>query len=359
MPINIEKLAEIYSTSVESSENNGWIAIPDSKSDTLIVNALGSSGGNPGNGWKIHISIDPTKMSQAAQLIAQELNSEEAPRVSIKFAGKQLASTGQPSKQVAFIFYEEELINREKIANFLSRIEFLLRSNNIGPDPRPINSDTEAAKTKYDAIILDDQRKPTRFNYRNEQCIVMEDELYNDVGGIGNTSVQGEQIWVKQSYYLQLPNSQKHNPGNRVEDPFAEIQIKSPNLEGHEYQGNTIQGPGSPTSIGLFKEKSSKDNAIISHNISSFTNEHVAEVEKLIKKLEKEIQSCWPYPNKDRKAEKVRGLRALLKKAENLDASTAVEEVEREFPEIRKGSISTRTADLLDNLRNDKNRLEV
>lgn len=335
MPINIKKLTEIYNTSIDSPENNGWIAIPDSKGDDLIADAAGSSGGNPGNGWKIHISIDPNKVLQAVQLIAQELNNKDSPRVSIKFAGKRLAITGQPSKQVAFIFYEQELKDKARIATFLNRIEFLLSSNNIGIDLRPINSDVEAVKTKYDALILDDQGKPTRFNYRNEQCIVMEDDLYDDVGGTGNTFVQKEQIWVKQSYYLKLEDSEKHNPGHRVEDPLAKIRIK---FESHEKE---------------------VDDAIISHNISSFTDEHIAEVEKLIEKLEKEIQSCWPYPNKDRKTEKANGLRSLLIKAKTLDAITAVEEIEREFPEIRKGNISTRTADLLDKLRNDKNRLEV
>ncbi|AHE66296.1 hypothetical protein Loa_00727 [Legionella oakridgensis ATCC 33761 = DSM 21215] len=83
------------------------------------------------------------------------------------------------------------------------------------------------------------------------------------------------------------------------------------------------------------------------------------EVNSLIRKLEKEINSCWPYPHKHRKAEKVKGLKALLVKAEMMDASAAVEEVEQEFPDIRKGSISTRTADLLDSLRHDNYRLEL
>jgi hypothetical protein len=240
MSINIEKLEKIYSTNFDSPENKGWIAVPDSKIDTIIANAKGSSGGNPGNGWKIHISIDPEQISQAVQLIAQELNDQDAPRVSIKFAGKQLALTGQPGKQVAFIFYEEELKNIVKIAAFLNRIEFLLKNNNIGMDSRPINSDVEGAKTKYDASLLDNQGKTTRFNYRNENCIVMEDELYSDVGGTGNTLVQDKQIWVKQSYYMRLPNSEKHNPGNHIADPLTKIRIESSKLN-VEKEVNLIQ----------------------------------------------------------------------------------------------------------------------
>ncbi|ASQ44756.1 hypothetical protein [Legionella clemsonensis] len=42
-----------------------------------------------------------------------------------------------------------------------------------------------------------------------------------------------------------------------------------------------------------------------------------------------------------------------------MDAYTAVEEVEKEFPEIRQGRVSTRTADLVDSLRNDQYRPDV
>lgn len=104
--------------------------------------------------------------------------------------------------------------------------------------------------------------------------------------------------------------------------------------------------------------KTLKDRDINPYN-SSLTIEQIAEVRKLIGELKREIKSCWPYPNKERKAEKVTGLIALLTKAKTLDANTAVEDVEKEFPEIRKGGISTRTAELLDNLKKDKKDLKI
>lgn len=39
MPINIEELDYIYSTSIDSNESNDWIAISDLKRAVLIVNA--------------------------------------------------------------------------------------------------------------------------------------------------------------------------------------------------------------------------------------------------------------------------------------------------------------------------------
>lgn len=120
--------------------------------------------------------------------------------------------------------------------------------------------------------------------------------------------------------------------------------------------------------VKAFTDIKSEDNAIellekyhltmksdVSDKPSSLTDAHVIELKEMIGTLNKEIQSSWPYPDKDRKAEKVSGLKKLLTLAETFDVDTAVEKVEEEFSEIRKGSISTRTADLLDSLKNDQN----
>jgi hypothetical protein len=87
---------------------------------------------------------------------------------------------------------------------------------------------------------------------------------------------------------------------------------------------------------------------------SSLSLEHIREIKNQISILNKEISSYWPYPNKDRKILKVLGLEALLKKSTQMDAGSAIAQVESEFADIRKGSISTRTADLLDRIRKDR-----
>lgn len=87
---------------------------------------------------------------------------------------------------------------------------------------------------------------------------------------------------------------------------------------------------------------------------SNFTLAHIEEIENLIERLKREINSRWPYPNKDRKEQKMLGLKELLLTlSQGMDAKEAVEAIERKYSEIRKGEISTRTADLLDTLRND------
>lgn len=226
------KLAATYLS--DATEQDMWIAIPDSKAPEIQTAVVGGSGGEVGNGWKVHISIDPSKVATAAVLIAKLLSQEDMPRVSIKYAGKNLARVGQPGKQIAFHFYSKELHYKEKILKFLNQIEELLRKNSIGVDPRPINSDAESAQYKFDAplpITTNNQR----FHYRNDDYLVLEDSLYQDIAGVGNILIQGNQIFVQQSYYLSLEPNQKYNPDVNIPDPFIalEPQVVIPDLVEH------------------------------------------------------------------------------------------------------------------------------
>lgn len=224
MTINIKTLLSIY----DSGENKDWIAIPDSKQGIIVDKAVNTDD-ELGNSWKIHISIDPQQMSDAAKLITEVLNQPSSPRVSIKFASKSLAATGQPCKQVAFLFYQEELADKQKITNFFNQVEKILSQHNIGIDHRAINSDEEIAIVKYDAQLFEDSGKASRFTYRNEQCLVISDEEYiKEFGNESNITVEDPRIVVKQSYYLSLPNDERHNPGNHNPDPFATIKINTP-----------------------------------------------------------------------------------------------------------------------------------
>lgn len=261
-PISVDALIRIYETPPTSDENKAWIAISDSKIGTISSNIKGGSGGDFGNGWKVHISVDPIVIEEAAVLIAQVLNKPDMPRVSIKFAGKKLAQAGQPGKQVALCFYEKELENPEKIASLLNLIELLFYMNNIGRDNRAINSDKNYIPTKWDASIQDTSNKPSRFNYRNEDCTIMSDELFNEAALELNNAVkkgvlpintycvikdnyilQDRGAQIKQSYYLQQRNirkghcpvdlsdltteERKHENAKYFIDPFAKIQIKT------------------------------------------------------------------------------------------------------------------------------------
>lgn len=85
---------------------------------------------------------------------------------------------------------------------------------------------------------------------------------------------------------------------------------------------------------------------------SNFNTNQIDTINKHIMLLDKERKSCWPYPNKERKKEKIKGLEHLLVLAQTMDIIAAINEVEKN-PLLREGH-SSRTAALLDDLRNDK-----
>lgn len=85
---------------------------------------------------------------------------------------------------------------------------------------------------------------------------------------------------------------------------------------------------------------------------SSLSAEQLVEINKLICSLKKELNSCWPYPNQDRKRIKILALNALITHAETKTISKAIEAMNALYPEeiVRAGSIHTRTSDLLTKL---------
>lgn len=242
--ISVDTLISMYETPETSDENKAWIVIPDSKVGTIISKIQGDNGGDFDNGWKMHISVDPLVIDAAALLIAKILNMEGMPRVSVQFAGKELAQSGQASKQVALCFYEDELENTEKIAQLLNTIEMYFYINGIRVDDRKINSNQKDTSTKWDACILDELEQPTRFNYRNEYCTVLEECLFSETANANdNYILQDKGALVKQSYYLAQRNygkghcpvefhdltvEEKQNDNAKYfKDPFEKITIKS------------------------------------------------------------------------------------------------------------------------------------
>jgi uncharacterized small protein (DUF1192 family) len=84
---------------------------------------------------------------------------------------------------------------------------------------------------------------------------------------------------------------------------------------------------------------------------SCFSDEQVSEILNQITTLQKEIKRARPFTHKDRKVEKVKGLKALLIKSTQMEPGVAIEQIEKEYPRIREGAISARTATLLDKLK--------
>lgn len=80
------------------------------------------------------------------------------------------------------------------------------------------------------------------------------------------------------------------------------------------------------------------------------TEEQHKKVIAHIERLNNEIQSSWPYPNKERKKDKVVALEQLISYAKNHSLAESVLYSKEQHPNAVLGIISTRTADLLDEL---------
>ncbi|WP_133128501.1 NADAR family protein [Legionella nagasakiensis] len=85
------------------------------------------------------------------------------------------------------------------------------------------------------------------------------------------------------------------------------------------------------------------------------TPEQTKKIGDLIRTLKGEIDSSFPYPNKDRKQEKVNALEQLLKISSDgsaTSAAKAVEDVLKTHPKAADGVFSTRTSALLTEIAN-------
>ncbi|MGC1183480.1 hypothetical protein [Legionella sp.] len=85
---------------------------------------------------------------------------------------------------------------------------------------------------------------------------------------------------------------------------------------------------------------------------TSLSEVQLKEIHKTIEQLTKEIQSCWPYPNKDLKQIKINALNYLITSAQTMTITEAITSVKNNYPRAVEGRFSTRTADLLHRLDN-------
>lgn len=208
--------------------NESWVVIKDSRGGVISKEYSSSIGGDEFSDWKIHISIDPEKVSHAAVIVAEVLNKAGAPRATLKFVTKHRANSSQPGKQIALIFEEDLSENNIRlIGNVLSNIEFLLDRKSIGRDLRPINSDLKELEYKYDATILESKDKESRFNYRYQGLVVLADDTYEQT----EQPEDGRSFLIKQSDYSRLLPSQKHYPFASMRDPFSELRVQPLNFE--------------------------------------------------------------------------------------------------------------------------------
>ena len=93
----------------------------------------------------------------------------------------------------------------------------------------------------------------------------------------------------------------------------------------------------------------------IKRNSSRLHEDEIVKIENHINLLSKEIKSVW-YTNKDRKEKKIEGLKAFLELSVEMndrwDPKIAVSQITNNYPELKMGHISHRTAEILESIEN-------
>lgn len=224
--INIQQLKAAYQKDIK-----GWHGISDTTEGSVKANLIGGATAT-GHGFKFHISIEPSKIAQAAIIIADTINNSDCPEIGIKFSSQHLADSDsrQPSKQAAFAPVgtgEGGYLTETELQSFialLAEIDKKLFEAGIGLDPKPFNADNKP--DKFDAVVPLTDGAPSRFGYRNENCVILVDELYQECVGAAAEDItpQGDSYLVRKSYFDSLPMSQRHNAA-AVADPFAAITL--------------------------------------------------------------------------------------------------------------------------------------
>ncbi|MFI4918703.1 MAG: hypothetical protein ACHP65_04025 [Legionellales bacterium] len=110
--------------------------------------------------------------------------------------------------------------------------------------------------------------------------------------------------------------------------------------------------PAASNSQTLFKPVSIKETTTQPQKPtkSNLSKDQQTDIDKMIDNLQGEIDSCWPYPNKDLKKIKINALNFLKVEAKTQTIEQAIALVKLKFPEATKGAFSSRTADFFDRL---------
>lgn len=72
---------------------------------------------------------------------------------------------------------------------------------------------------------------------------------------------------------------------------------------------------------------------------SNLTEDQQAQILNMVTRLQKVIQSCWPYPHKTRKRTKIEALQSFNNLCASMEISEAVAKIQEEFPDVCQGEV--------------------
>lgn len=162
---------------------------------------------------------------------------------------------------------------------------------------------------------------------------------------LNNTPATQPPSPIKRHSNAQVVHSARANQSEIASEQQSENSTTQPVL-----QKQLTRSTSSGSRLSFHSLASVNSEQEIDTKGSQFNDEQLQKIINAMDCLTKEINSCWPYPNKDRKAIKVQALRELIDHSKNEDISAAINAIKVKYPDATAGNLSTRTADLLDEL---------
>ena len=206
--INYDEVIASYDQITPQTDSSPYlISLPDTKKK--------GDQRQPNHIWQVVISVQPTKMREAASAICDLLRVDSAPRLSIQFAGKTKEELYPFGTEVVLSFYDE--VQPGEMKSFLSAIQNALIAKGIAPDDRDFES-------SFAPLCITEGIVGYLF-YRDKRVQVLSDQNFDTLAsGDKPCFLNGSKLFVKESFYRQLPPAQKHNPQG-LSDPFRAICI--------------------------------------------------------------------------------------------------------------------------------------
>lgn len=161
------------------------------------------------------------------------------------------------------------------------------------------------------------------------------------------TGIKGLTVQANQLIHFTLLNMLNKNPDKRfsIDESlylFSAVQ-----------KLNSIKS-ASKSNASMFSEQSNIVENEPAVTLSCFSEDNVIKIKAAINSLTKEINSSWPYPNKDRKMYKLAGLTALLDYSgkPEITVSEVIKQVKENFnfEKLVEGKLSKRTKTLFNEL---------
>lgn len=228
-------MEEAYQAADNAATPNdgGWIILKRDEltNEYTFVQAIGSASEDEYEcPFKFHVSIDPKQIVAGASIVLSVLTSHMQHISGIKIQNSKASDDAQHSKQMTIHFnwaQGDPCPLAKDLRDIFAEVDQRLVQKEIGVDIRPVNSEDNQRRRKYDRVIPRvGEGKLPRFSYRNELCTYVATplrELLGHPSDVHSFTYPGVGLFIfDETYFSTLHKNEWHNP-SKQNDPYMTL----------------------------------------------------------------------------------------------------------------------------------------